>query len=231
MSCGQVKVNQKKLGITMPAMNREAPYLLQMMIKSAIDMTTMPRGNITTCEEIIRNRYLYTGQQFDQITQQYYLRARYYNPVIARFTKEDIYRGDGLNLYTYCDNNPVIYYDPSGYVCDKLKDIYSKIRKENPEISAAKAYQMITNKNPLKNWNSWRKDNKGKYGIDYVKKYREFQETLPKDMRQNTYIVRGNEVTERQFSALRQKAVRQAWENEVDKIKKGLKGSRDLDRE
>ena len=72
-------------------------------------------GNLTTCEEIIPNRYLYTGQQFDQITQQYYLRARYYNPVIARFTQEDIYRGDGLNLYTYCDNNPVIYYDPSGY--------------------------------------------------------------------------------------------------------------------
>ena len=72
-------------------------------------------GNLTTCEEIIPNRYLYTGQQFDQITQQYYLRARYYNPVIARFTQEDVYRGDGLNLYTYCDNNPVIYYDPSGY--------------------------------------------------------------------------------------------------------------------
>ena len=72
-------------------------------------------GNLTTCEEIIQNRYLYTGQQFDQITQQYYLRARYYNPVIARFTKEDVYRSDGLNLYTYCDNNPIIYYDPSGY--------------------------------------------------------------------------------------------------------------------
>nr|WP_302937070.1 HNH/ENDO VII family nuclease [Megamonas funiformis] len=72
-------------------------------------------GNLITCEEIIPNRFLYTGQQFDQITQQYYLRARYYNPVIARFTKEDIYRGDGLNLYTYCDNNPIIYYDPSGY--------------------------------------------------------------------------------------------------------------------
>ena len=72
-------------------------------------------GNLTTCEEIIPNRFLYTGQQFDQITQQYYLRARYYNPVIARFTKEDVYRGDSLNLYAYCDNNPVIYYDPSGY--------------------------------------------------------------------------------------------------------------------
>ncbi len=25
--------------------------------------------------------------------------------------------GDGLNLYTYCNNNPVYYLDPSGNVC------------------------------------------------------------------------------------------------------------------
>ena len=80
-------------------------------------------GNLTICEEIIPNRFLYTGQQFDQITQQYYLRARFYNPVVARFTQEDVYRGDGLNLYAYCDNNPVIYYDPSGYsACNGPKD-------------------------------------------------------------------------------------------------------------
>ena len=27
-----------------------------------------------------------------------------------------MYEGDGLNLYAYCGNNPVRYYDPSGYV-------------------------------------------------------------------------------------------------------------------
>ncbi|WP_256211280.1 RHS repeat domain-containing protein [Selenomonas ruminantium] len=68
--------------------------------------------------EQIPNRYQYIGQQLDPITQQYYLRARFYNPAIARFTQEDEYHGDGINLYAYCANNPVDYYDPSGY--DKL---------------------------------------------------------------------------------------------------------------
>ncbi len=85
-------------------------------------------GNILEAKEDIHNRITYTGQQFDKITQQYYLRARFYNPVIGRFTQEDEYRGDGLNLYVYCGNNPVIYYDPSGYLCSK------KINQLNKEI-------------------------------------------------------------------------------------------------
>ena len=34
--------------------------------------------------------------------------------------QEDVYQGDGLNLYAYCQNNPVMYYDPSGYDCGEL---------------------------------------------------------------------------------------------------------------
>ena len=63
----------------------------------------------------IPNRLTYTGQIYDGIAGQYYLRARSYNPVFGRFLQEDVYRGDGLNLYAYCANNPVMYYDPSGY--------------------------------------------------------------------------------------------------------------------
>ncbi len=85
------------------------------------------------CEEQIGSRYRYTGQQLDPITQQYYLRARYYNPVIARFTQEDTYRGDGLNLYAYCANNPVRYADPSGYE----KQVYGK---ESSNVDSSKVF-------------------------------------------------------------------------------------------
>ena len=80
-------------------------------------------GSLRQHSEEVKNRILYTGQQYDQETGQYYLRARFYNPVVGRFMQEDVYRGDGLNLYAYCGNNPVVYYDPSGYgkkvVCSK----------------------------------------------------------------------------------------------------------------
>ena len=72
-------------------------------------------GNELEISEQISNRIRYTGQQHDQVTGQYYLRARYYNPLFGRFMQEDVYQGDGLNLYAYCDNNPVVYYDWTEY--------------------------------------------------------------------------------------------------------------------
>ena len=84
-------------------------------------------GVLRRSREKIHNRILYTGQQYDRISGQYYLRARYYHPVVGRFLQEDVYRGDGLNLYAYCENNPVIYYDPSGYVGKEYDDGWGTI--------------------------------------------------------------------------------------------------------
>ena len=65
-------------------------------------------GNIREQQENVENVFKYASEQLDSETQQYYLCARFYNPVIARFTQEDVYRGDGLNLYVYVVNNPLL---------------------------------------------------------------------------------------------------------------------------
>ena len=98
---------------------------------------------MTACEEETENRFRYTGEQFDAITKQYYLRARFYNPVIARFTQEDTYRGAGLNLYAYCANNPVGYVDPSGHQPQCVKDAAAKYMADGlgKEEAYRKAYQ------------------------------------------------------------------------------------------
>ena len=65
-------------------------------------------------QENIPNRLRYNAQIEDDLTGLYYLRARYYNTGIGRFTQEDVIYNDGLNLYAYCSSNPVMYADPSG---------------------------------------------------------------------------------------------------------------------
>ena len=86
------------------------------------------------------------------VTQQYYLHARFYNPVIGRFTQEDTYYGDGLNLYQYCQANPVGYVDPSGHnICPTQLSLYKKYKeffaKKMPEAEAKKkAYEYMRKK-------------------------------------------------------------------------------------
>ena len=116
-------------------------------------------GNITAQEEAVPNRFKFTGQQLDPVTQQYYLRARFYNPVIARFTQEDTYRGDGLNLYAYCANNPVYYTDPNGYaakaICKKKADSYYEIIENGGKLTLEqreelKRYERLKNNDSYK---------------------------------------------------------------------------------
>ncbi len=65
------------------------------------------------------NVFRFCGEYFDTETGTVYLRARYYNPTTGRFISRDSYTGKNedplsLNLYTYCNNNPIIYADFTG---------------------------------------------------------------------------------------------------------------------
>ena len=67
------------------------------------------------------NPFRYRSYYFDTETGFYYLPARYYDPSICRFISRDDHSYldpesiNGLNLYAYCLNNPVMNFDPSGH--------------------------------------------------------------------------------------------------------------------
>jgi len=73
----------------------------------------------TECTETTENPFKFTGQYFDSEIEEYYLRARQYNPHLARFTSRDPIRGEftepqTLHLYLYCGNDPINRVDLTG---------------------------------------------------------------------------------------------------------------------
>jgi len=68
------------------------------------------------------NPLRYRGYVYDTETQLYYLQSRYYDPDTGRFINVDTYAstGQGIlghNMFAYCKNDPVAYFDSSGLFC------------------------------------------------------------------------------------------------------------------
>ena len=63
------------------------------------------------------NPFRYRGYYLDTETNLYYLQTRYYDSYTGRFINADGQLNGGLlgyNLFAYCENNPVMYVDPTG---------------------------------------------------------------------------------------------------------------------
>ena len=78
-----------------------------------------PWGKLLSATEQVANPYRYAGYRYDSATGLYYLWHRYYDPGVRRFLTEDPVGGtpgrtQSTNAYTYVENKPQLYRDPSG---------------------------------------------------------------------------------------------------------------------
>jgi RHS repeat-associated protein len=86
-----------------------------------------PFGEMLASEGKRANSLRYTGEQWDNDVGLLYLRARWYDPSVGRFTTRDPVPGlAGLpqtqNPYVYVNNNPINLTDPSGEIADYIWD-------------------------------------------------------------------------------------------------------------
>ncbi len=95
----------------------------------------------------LKNPWRFSSKRKDQETNLIYFGRRYYDPEVGRWLTPDP-KGftDGLNLYVFVDNDPLIYVDLYGLINEKTK--YYNLEK--PEISP---YQRIYFSNGV--WNTY----------------------------------------------------------------------------
>ena len=75
------------------------------------------------------NPFRYRGYYYDAYLNLYYLNARYYDQNTGRFISPDdaLYHSMlGYNMYAYCNNNPVSFYDPTGESAEALAEVAKK---------------------------------------------------------------------------------------------------------
>ena len=69
---------------------------------------------VENCVASIHNPFMYKGYYYDEETQLFYCNSRYYSPELCRWISPDSIEYldsqsiNGLNLYAYCGNDPVM---------------------------------------------------------------------------------------------------------------------------
>jgi len=74
-------------------------------------------GSPTSTDPDFSQPYTFTGREWDDETELYFYRARYYDPSAGRFIAKDPigFAGGDVNLYGYVRNDPINWIDPWGF--------------------------------------------------------------------------------------------------------------------
>ena len=127
---GSQRVASKKIGDTDTAVSTDTVYYHGDHLGSTTIVTNASRGKEqetyyypfgeTRYNSGDATNYKYTGQEEDPETGLYYYGARYYDPIIGRFISADTVvpnftNPQSLNRYSYVENNPLRYIDPTGH--------------------------------------------------------------------------------------------------------------------
>ena len=102
--------------------NQKISYLDNEIFVDFNDENDYTNNNNNNLYIVLKNPFRYRSYYFDQETGLYYLNSRYYDPQIGRFINVDdisiIDEGkgilNGLNLFIYCNDNPVMLIDACG---------------------------------------------------------------------------------------------------------------------
>ncbi|SPD72324.1 hypothetical protein PITCH_A1290001 [uncultured Desulfobacterium sp.] len=108
-----------------------------------------PFGEIASQQETVAQPFKYVGQHgvMAEPNGLLYMRNRYYDSSTGRFISEDPsgFGGGDVNLYVYCNNNPVLLVDPTGlFNSETFFNGFSKFAQGTAGIAGSAALLTIT---------------------------------------------------------------------------------------